>query len=107
MNNPYDYTGIHSGAHFDGATYNPSFDHIRLTGQLQRVFNVMKDGHYRSLRHLSMLAKGPEGSVSARLRDLRKDKFGGFEVERKRDSIEKGLFLYRLVVESEQQEMIL
>jgi hypothetical protein len=54
-----------------------------------------------------MLAKGPEGSVSARLRDLRKDKFGGFEVERKRDSIEKGLFLYRLVVESEQQEMIL
>ena len=102
-NNPYDHVGIHSGAHFDGESYNPSLDHIRLTGQLARVYNAMKDGRWRTLHHLSVLAKCPESSASARLRDMRKEKFGGYEVERKRDTVQAGLFLYRLIVETEAQ----
>ena len=105
---PYNNVGIHSGAHFDGASYNPALDHIRLTGQLARVFSVMKDGHYRTLRHISILAKGPESSIGARIRDLRKEKFGGFQVDRKRDTVQQGLFLYKLVIETEpQREMAL
>jgi hypothetical protein len=93
MNDPYNYTG----AHFDGATYNPSLDHIRLTGQLKRVYDVMSDGCWRSLQVLAYKAQAPEGSCSARLRDLRKDKFGAFQVDKKR--LNDGLWLYQLIVE--------
>lgn len=82
---------------FDGETFDPDIDKARLTGQLKRVFDVMKDGHWRTLHHLSKLAKGPESSCSARLRDLRKPKFGEHLVERKRDTIQKGTYLYRLI----------
>ena len=98
-NNPYDYVGIHSGAHFDGATYSPVLDHIRLTGQLARVYDVMQDGRWRSLQVLAYKAQAPEGSCSARLRDLRKDKFGAYQVDKKR--LNDGLWLYRVIVETE------
>jgi len=38
----------------------------------------------------------PEASVSARLRDLRKEKFGGHVVERR--AVKRGLFEYRVIV---------
>jgi len=81
---------------FDGETYEAKHDFDRLKGQLQRVFRIMKDGQWRSLSHLALVAGVSEASVSARLRDLRKDKFGGHQVERKR--YEGGLWLYRLIV---------
>ena len=94
---PYNYTG----PHFDGQTYVASFDHTRLTGQLQRVHSVLKDGHWWTLRDLSIMAHGPEASIGARLRDLRKDKFGGYTVDRKR--LSGGLFAYRLEIEPQQE----
>jgi len=90
--------------HFDGSTYEPELDHVRLTGQLQRVYSVMKDGRWRTLNNISVLASGPESSIGARIRDLRKAKFGEYQVDRKRDSINKGTFLYRLV-KPQQREM--
>jgi hypothetical protein len=70
--------------HFDGETYDPPKDHARLSKQLDRVFALMRDGRYRTLAELSACVGAPEGSVSARLRDLRKQKFGGWVVDRKR-----------------------
>lgn len=99
MNNPYDNCGIHSGAQFDGETYIPTLDHKRLTGQLKRVYDVMSDGKWHDLAFLSLCADAPEGSCSARLRDLRKDKFGAHTVDRKRDKTIPGLWLYRLEVD--------
>jgi len=96
----------YSGAHFDGPTYNPSFDHIRLTGMLHRVFEAMSDGNWHRLSELAAHCKGSESSISARIRDLRKDKFGAFQVDRKRHEKVKGLWLYRLEIEP-QQEMAL
>jgi biotin operon repressor len=81
---------------FDGETYEPEFDFDRLKGQLQRVFALMQDGKWRSLGHIAQATGGSEAAVSARLRDLRKDKFGGHEVERQR--LDGGLYLYRLIV---------
>jgi hypothetical protein len=81
---------------FDGETYNHKRDHYRLAGQLERVFRNMEDGRWRSLETLAMLAGGTEASVSARLRDLRKEKYGSHNVERKH--IRDGLWLYRLIV---------
>jgi hypothetical protein len=80
--------------HFDGETYEPHLDHERLTTQLARVRWLVSNGQWWTLARLAQLAGGSEASVSARLRDLRKPKFGGLTVERER--IDGGLFQYRV-----------
>lgn len=80
---------------FDGATYEPQLDYVRLTGQLQRVAALMSDGRFRTLNEIAREAGGTEASVSARLRDLRKPRYGARAVERER--VVGGLFRYRLV----------
>lgn len=88
--------------HFDGETYDPQRDHARLTGQIGRVFDCMKDGRWRSLDSIARITGDhSHASISARLRDLRKDKFGGHTVERKH--IKAGLFHYRLIVKDVEQ----
>lgn len=79
---------------FDGATYDPTEDQSRLSGQLQRVFVVMQDGGWHTLEELVRKCSGTTASVSARLRDLRKQRFGGHDVERQR--VQAGLWRYRL-----------
>ena len=85
---------------FDGETYERSRDYPRLSGQLAAVLSVMSDNNWRTLEAIAERVSLVTGrgvttqSVSARLRDLRKVKFGGRTVERK--SAGGGLFLYRL-----------
>ena len=79
--------------HRDGATYSPEQDFVRLNKQQRAVFDAMSDNRWHSLQWLARQTGHPETSVSARLRDLRKPRFGGFQVDRKRDG---GTFLYRL-----------
>jgi biotin operon repressor len=83
-----------SAPHFDGVTYDPKRDHSRLHKQLTAVLEAMADGKWHTLARLSEQTGAPEASVSARIRDLRKEKFGGHKVERKR--VDGGLFFYRL-----------
>ena len=70
---------------FDGETYDAEADLDRLSGQLLKVFSLMRDGQWRTLEEISIqIGKpGSHASVSARLRDLRKPKFGCHEVERR------------------------
>lgn len=84
---------------FDGATYRRENDHARLDSQLQRVKLLMLDGKWRTLAEIEeATGDGSSASISARLRDLRKEKFGGFEVERRpRGSEKRGLYEYRVV----------
>jgi hypothetical protein len=84
---------------FDGDTYEARHDQARLARQTQVVFDVMSDGRWRTLSELAGEAGGiPEASASARLRDMRKRKFGGHTVERRRrGEAAKGLFEYRMV----------
>lgn len=98
---PYNHSGINSGADFDGATYVPALDKARLTGQLRRVYEVLMDGRWHSLSEISYLAKAPESSCSARLRDLRKSKFGAHTVYTKRSI--GGWFKYRLEIEPQRE----
>lgn len=79
----------------DGATYDHDFDFERLNKQMKKVYLVMKDGEWRTLSELSAETGSPEASVSARLRDLRKVKFGAFTVERRRIT-DSGLYEYRV-----------
>jgi hypothetical protein len=61
----------------------------------------MSDGEWRTFKQLinEAAVQGvypSENGVSARIRDLRKPKFGGHRVDKKR--ISGGLYAYRLVV---------
>jgi len=81
---------------FDGETYSHDRDHERLARQQSAVFETMLAGRWLTLKELALLAGAPEASVSARLRDLRKSRFGGHVVERR--YVRKGLYEYRLVI---------
>lgn len=82
---------------FDGATYEPEHDQVRLNAQTERVRRLMADGHWRTLAEICLATGDREASVSARLRDLRKPRFGAFDVERRRrGEASRGIFEYRL-----------
>jgi hypothetical protein len=82
---------------FDGATYSAEFDCERLTGQQRRVYCLMRDGEWRTLGEISFATGDPQASVSARLRDLRKERNGSHLVERRhRGEPRSGLYEYRL-----------
>ena len=80
---------------FDGPDVQPE-DVARLTGQLARVRLAMEGGVWRSLAELAEACGGSsEAGVSARLRDLRKPRFGAHTVERRRRT--QGLWEYRVL----------
>jgi hypothetical protein len=81
-------------AAFDGKTYDAARDFERLDCQLGRVWRLMKDGQWRTLEHIRFVVGGSDASVSARLRDLRKPKYGARTVERRH--VRDGCFEYRL-----------
>lgn len=84
---------------FDGKTFSPEFDQERLRGQSLRVFGLMRDGQWRTLEEIHFETGDPTASISARLRDYRKEKFGSHIVERRSRGIrEHGVFEYRLIV---------
>jgi len=80
---------------FDGSTYDAARDGARLGSHLERVLALMQGGGWWTLVDLATEAGCSEASASARLRDLRKSKFGGHNVERRH--VENGLWKYRLV----------
>ena len=81
---------------FDGPEYSPARDRVRLSGQIERVFNLMRDGKWRTLAEIASATGDPEGSISAQLRHLRKARFGAHTVNRRH--VENGLFEYSLEV---------
>ena len=84
---------------FNGSDYDHEIDSLRLTGQIKRVHDVMIDGKWRTLAEIESLTSDPQASISAQLRHLRKERFGGFIVEKQpRGARTHGLFEYRLMV---------
>jgi hypothetical protein len=76
--------GANDVARPGGETFDAAMDGPRLAGQLDRVKTLMLDGQWRTLRLIAYMVGGSEAGISARLRDLRKAKFGGYLVERRR-----------------------
>jgi hypothetical protein len=79
----------------DGATFDAKLDAARLGKQHSVVLALMGDGEWRTLSAVSARTGYPEASISARLRDFRKERFGAHEVERRRRTA--GTWEYRLV----------
>lgn len=84
---------------FDGVTYDHARDSSRLGEQMLAVLSVMADGQWRTLAAIASETNAPEASVSARLRDLRKPRFGGHTVNR--EYLRRGLYQYQLVIHQE------
>ena len=83
---------------FDGPGLEPH-DHKRLSKQLQALFTILTsipEYPWWTLAELAGRMQAPEASVSARLRDLRKPKFGGHTIERRRCHRNGGQYEYRL-----------
>jgi hypothetical protein len=86
---------------FDGSDYEPEEDKARLTGQIYRVYEVMREGEWKTLSEISVEASPcPQASASAQLRNLRKKRFGGHLIEKK--NMGRGLWKYRLVTGDEE-----
>jgi hypothetical protein len=89
---------IFKDARFNGSDYVKEFDQERLTGQLKRVYTLMIDGKWRTLREIESITRDPQSSISAQLRHLRKDRFGSHTLnKRNRGDRENGLFEYQLI----------
>ncbi len=88
--------------HRDGATYDPKTDYAPLNEQHKAVFEILRDGQWHTPGEIARKIDALEQSVSARIRDCRKARFGGHTVERRRAPDEDGrttrLFEYRLVI---------
>ncbi len=69
---------------FGGATFDAKRDGPRLNAQLEEVrqFMLSHCDEWFTLEELEVALGYPQASISARLRDLRKLKFGGYEIAR-------------------------
>jgi hypothetical protein len=90
---------------FGGDTYDRDLDKDRLGSQLEWTKIVMFDGKWRTLAELRKeilrrtdgKRRDTEAALSARLRDLRKKKFGGYRVDkRRRGDPKRGVWEYQV-----------
>jgi hypothetical protein len=101
-------------ATFDGSTYSPAFDQKRLVTQLGRVYTQMQfsalftPDRWWTLQEISAQIGAPEASVSARLRDLRKERNGSHVIQRRRrGDPASGVWEYQLATGDEKQGALL
>jgi hypothetical protein len=93
-------TLFNTAPRFDGPCFDPAFDQDRLSKQLGRVFDTMRDGGWRTLQEIADATGDPQASISAQLRHLRKPRFGGYTVEKRRRGLpEHGLYEYRMATD--------
>lgn len=81
---------------FDGSDYKHERDSARLSGQLLRIWDAMRNGQWRTLDEIASMTRTPHSSASAQLRNLRKEKFGSHTIEKR--YTDDGLYLYRLII---------
>ena len=82
---------------FDGACYEEEADKQRLMGQVRAIFTYMSSHGWQTLSEIERVLQYPQASISAQLRNLRKERFGGHIIEkRRRGDRSCGLFEYAL-----------
>lgn len=65
-----------------------------MNKQLKRVFELMQDGAARTLDEIANALGISESSAGARLRDLRKPRFGGYTVKREKLATSRNVYTY-------------
>jgi len=88
-------------ADFDGESYSRALDRVRLNEQLWAVYRALLTGKRWTIRELTEHCERElgkpmsENGIGARLRDLRKERFGGFDIPKDRIG-DSGTFVYWL-----------
>jgi predicted transcriptional regulator len=86
---------------FEGSDFNPVFDQKRLSTQLLEIFSLMQDKTFRTLSEIEKITGHGQSSISAQLRNLRKQKFGSHTLNKKRRGQgSQGLFEYQIISSS-------
>lgn len=80
----------------DGKTFDPTTDTEALDKQAVRVWKTMLDGRWRSLDAIAAITRDHVPSISARIRDFRKHRFGGHEVKLRRQQGSR-MYEYQLI----------
>lgn len=88
-----DYLAI---ARYEGPV-DPKIDFDRLQGQTKRIHDLMIDGVYRTLSEIENITGDPQPSISSQLRHLRKIRFGGFILNKRRRNENGGTWEYQLL----------
>lgn len=81
---------------FDGVTFDVA-DERRLETQLGRTYVKLRLGEWETLASLATYTGSSEAGVSARIRDLRKPKWGNHTIEA--DRTDTGLWIYKMTSE--------
>lgn len=90
--------------YFSGSDIDAKLDNQRLSLQIVQIFNLMKDGAYRTLTEIAQATKYSEASISAQLRNLRKTIYGGHKISKRRTGRpNRGLFEYKLTINTAPQ----
>lgn len=84
-----------------GETFDADRDGNRLNKQARAVWAAMRDGKWRTLEEIETITGHPQPSISARLRDFRKPKYGAHTIDR--EYLGHGLWIYRLTPNTDQQ----
>lgn len=82
-----------------GPAYDPKIDHPRVKKQHEHIRDVMLTWWplWRTLAEIEAETKYPQASISAQLRHLRKPRFGGYEVQKRRRKVDGGTWEYRVM----------
>jgi hypothetical protein len=83
----------------DGITFDRDRDRKRLDTVMARVFQFIQDGQWHTLQEIAEACGCSEASASARLRDARKPKFGGYQINKSHCG--SGLWKYRFAGKAE------
>jgi hypothetical protein len=82
-------------SHFRGRGVRTVKDESRLGGLYRKVFDLMKDQHWRTLREIQLNTGGLDGSISRMLRYMDDPYVGGHHKENRQRA--PGLWEYRII----------
>lgn len=91
---------------FDGIDYFAEHDENRLTKQIDRIFQLMRDREWRTLAEIEAVTGDSSASISAQLRNLRKERFGSHTINRRRRG-DRAAGLYEYQLEPKQIDLLL
>ena len=73
-----------------GSVCEPEIDGKRLGKQCEKIRDYMLKNSWKTLAEIEEVLGYPQASISAQLRHLRKERFGGYGVEKHRRLKENG-----------------
>jgi len=87
---------LKENSHFHGHTYDKNRDHVRLTKKIKELYDLMKDGTWRTVAEIHEILGHKHSTIDANLRNLRREDKGYHQTPgRKRNGI--GDFEYKLI----------